>query len=175
MHMTVSGSLIVSFLGLLVWTASTQAGPCESNFPAGNPDSVYIDHGDGTVTDMRTGLMWKQCAEGLDGAGCETGALQTFTWREALALADTSTFGGYTDWRLPNVKELFSLVEDCRWGPSINTNHFPNTPSEWFWSGSPQYADDTRKAWGVYFGDGHVSDWLRWQGYWLVRLVRGGQ
>jgi hypothetical protein len=58
--------------------------------------------------------MWKQCAEGLSGATCQTGSAQTFTWANALAHAEASTFANYTDWRLPNVKELSSLVEDCR-------------------------------------------------------------
>ena len=160
-------------LALLCWAGDAQAVSCQSNIPASNPDSVYTAHGNGTVTDARTGLMWKQCTEGLSGAACQTGSAQTFTWADALARAEASTFAGYTDWRLPNVKELSSLVEDCRTSPAINTNRFPNTPSLGFWSGSPR-AKDSNRAWFVRFGYGGAGSSVRSSVH-RVRLVRGGQ
>ena len=172
MQIRVIGSWVPGMLLLLIGVGNAQAVPCQNNLPASNPDSVYIDEGDGTVTDSRYGLMWKQCAEGLSGANCQTGSAQTFTWANALAHAEASTFGGYTDWRLPNVKELSSLVEDCRVSPSINTNLFPNTPSNRFWSGSP-FAYDSLSAWGVDFGNGSADHGYR-SGSGRVRLVRGG-
>ncbi len=72
--------------------------------------------------------MWKQCAEGLSGTTCQTGSAHTFTWANALVYAEASTFANHADWRLPNVKELSTLVEDCRTSPAINTLRFPNTP-----------------------------------------------
>ena len=168
-----SESWVPGLLLLLIGVSNAQAVPCQNNIPASNPDSVYIDEGDGTVTDSRTGLMWKQCAEGLSGANCQTGSAQGFTWANALTHAEASTFAGYTDWRLPNVKELSSLVEDCRVSPSINTNLFPNTPSSYFWSGSP-YASGSNRAWIVYFNGGDAYH-LNRSGSSRVRLVRGGQ
>lgn len=168
---------VLGLLTLFLGFGNAQAVPCQNNLPASNPDSVYIDHGNGTVTDTRTGLMWKQCAEGLSGATCQTGSAQTFTWANALIHAETSAFANYTDWRLPNVKELSSLVEDCRSYPAINTNHFPNTPSDWFWSGSPNvYGSNV--AWVVYFQYGLAYDGSYWgesENGRRVRLVRGGQ
>ena len=173
MQIRASGSWVPGLLVLLLWAGSAQAVSCQNNIPASNPDSVYTDHGNGTVTDTRTGLMWKQCAEGLSGASCQTGSAQTFTWADALAHADASAFAGYTDWRLPNVRELSSLVEDCRVLPSINTNRFPNTPSPSFWSGSPN-ALYSFAAWVVDFSNG--SDYFSNRiNYHRVRLVRGGQ
>ncbi|MGC9366820.1 MAG: DUF1566 domain-containing protein [bacterium] len=59
----------------------------------------YTDNGDGTVTDNNTGLMWvKELAE------------DKMTWDDAMAGADTCTVGGYNDWRLPTIKELYSLI-----------------------------------------------------------------
>lgn len=58
----------------------------------------YSDNGNGTVTDVNTGLTWQQ---GVD---------DKMTWDEAMAGADTCTIGGYTDWRLPSIKELYSLI-----------------------------------------------------------------
>ena len=180
MQIRTSGSLVPGLLLLLLWAGNAQAVPCQNNIPASNPDSVYTDHGNGTVTDTRTGLMWKQCAGGLSGAACQTGSAHTFTWANALAHAEASTFAGYTDWRLPNVKELSSLVEDCRVSPAINTNRFPNTPSSLFWSSSPSnYRSDG--AFSVSFGSRvmagalHVSRSDSTIFDPLVRLVRSGQ
>ena len=177
MRRTLSQSWLLSLLWLLLWVGSAQSDFCHKNLPPSNPDIVYIDHGDGTVTDTRTGLMWKQCTEGLSGAGCETGSAQTFMWGQALTEAKSSTFANYSDWRLPNIKELASLIEDCRGGPAINTNKFPNTPSSRHWSGSPT-THSSSLAHNVDFLPGRWSfgdrrNLVSAVGH--VRLVRDGQ
>ncbi|THB65758.1 MAG: DUF1566 domain-containing protein [Desulfovibrio sp.] len=69
----------------------------------------FVDNGDGTVTDQASGLMWMQVdsgdMEGADGA---------MDWEEALEWAEASEYAGHTDWRLPNVKELQSIVDYTR-------------------------------------------------------------
>jgi hypothetical protein len=94
----------------------------------------FVDHADGTVSDTRTGLMWKQCSEGLGGAACGTGAaIDTTTTNPVtqvnLVNAAPATVGlGYADWRIPSRQELASLV--CRAAvaaPLINTTAFPAT------------------------------------------------
>lgn len=147
-----------------------QAVTCENNLPATNPDGVYVDQDDGTVTDPRTGLTWKRCVEGLGGANCDTGAAQFFTWGGALRHAESSSFAGYRDWRLPNIRELLGLVEECRSNPAINENLFPNTPmSDSFWSGSPTGSS----AWTVNYIYGRANATSRSLSG-QVRLVRGG-
>lgn len=164
--------LVLGLLALLLCAGNAHAGPCQNNLPPSNPDSVYTDHGNGTVKDTRTKLMWKQCAEGLSGAACQTGSAQNYTWAQALAHAEGSTFANFTDWRLPNVKELSSLVEDCREAPAINTHRFPNTPDALFWSSSPTLYSNA--AWSVGFNFGYADEFFRsFNGH--VRLVRGGQ
>jgi hypothetical protein len=72
----------------------------------GNPDygvNRFADNGDGTITDTATGLTWLQADSG-----------QAMTWEEALAWAESLTAGGSGDWRLPNAKELQSLVDYTR-------------------------------------------------------------
>ena len=69
----------------------------------GNPsygNNQYQDNGDGTITDLATGLMWCQADDG-----------RTYTWEEGLEYADSSMNSGYSDWRLPNAKELQSIVD----------------------------------------------------------------
>lgn len=153
----------------------------DGTIPPSNPDSIYTDHGDGTVTDTRTGLMWKRCSEGQSwsGTGCLNSA-KTYIWKSALEEAEASTFANHDDWRLPNLKELRSLVEECRYSPAINDVLFPGTSSSNFWSGSPHtghggYAPYSRSAWSVHFNHGFADyDGNRSEGY-HVRLVRGGQ
>jgi len=81
---------------------------------------AYTDHGDGTVTDNVTGLMW------VKARGDKT------TWEDALAGAATCAVGGHADWRMPTIKELYSLVDfrgksgrtDAECVPYIDTNYF---------------------------------------------------
>jgi hypothetical protein len=146
------------------------------SIPASTPDSQFIDNGDGTVTDSATGLMWKKCLEGLSGNNCE-GVEDSFTWQQALqkpdAVNNAGGFAGHNDWRLPNINELVSLVEEQCSLPAINLNLFPNTPSWYVWSGSPHAHNSI--AWIVNFLDGTSGGYSRNISYPAVRLVRGGQ
>ncbi|MCI5196196.1 MAG: DUF1566 domain-containing protein [Candidatus Electrothrix sp. AW5] len=77
----------------------------------------YIDHGDGTITDIKTGLMWKRCSEGLSGDNCEHGKVERYTWKEAVKRFKNVKYAGYTDWRLSTISELETLVVySCRKG-----------------------------------------------------------
>ena len=66
-----------------------------------------------------------------------------------------------------------SIADNSRYYPSIDTDYFPRTASDWFWSSSPN-ANYSNYAWLVYFGYGHVrNDYKNYDNH--VRLVRGGQ
>ena len=158
---------------LLSASGAAAAQTCRTDMTPTAPDSRFTDHGDGTVSDAATGLLWKRCAEGLSGAGCASGTVSSFTWQNALQHAADADFANRTDWRLPNKNELESLVERRCYDPAINATFFPNTPSSWVWSASP-YAAFPHYAWGVYFDGGNVNGNVKgYVGY--VRLVRGGQ
>ena len=110
---------------------------------------------DGTVTYPTTGLMWKRCAEGQTWTGSTcTGNATVYTWEEAVAL--TSNFAGYDDWRIPTEEELLSLVDQTVCNPAIDKTVFPNTPSSAFWSASAD-AGDSDYAWYVHFYDGYAG------------------
>lgn len=147
---------------------------CNDAVVATAPDSRFQDNGNGTVTDLATGLIWKQCAEGLSGTGCATGNAQTFTWQSALQHAEAEVFAGSDLWRLPNKNELASLVERRCYSPAINERYFPNTPSSWFWSSSP-FANYSGYAWYVDFYYGSVASYDKDYSGYDVRLVRAGQ
>jgi hypothetical protein len=138
------------------------------------PVSHFSDNLDGTVTDQATGLQWKRCSEGQTWSGgtC-TGTASTHTWQQALRLADGASYAGHGDWRLPNIKELSSIVERACYEPAIDLAVFPATPSNYFWSASPD-AYNSFNAWNVTFYtafDGNLSKSNNYH----VRLVRGGQ
>ena len=68
----------------------------------------YQDNGDGTVTDLVTGLMWSQSPD-MDGDG-DIDYADKMSYDEAMAAASTFNLAGYTDWRLPSIKEMYSLI-----------------------------------------------------------------
>ena len=146
----------------------------EAEIPSTTPAGRFLNHGDGTVTDTATGLMWTHCPDGLSGMGCATGTVATFTWEEALTRARDSDLAGYTDWRLPNVKELISIVEERCTGPAINLAVFPNTPLAAFRSTSP-YGYSSSNAWYVHFSYGSTGAGGGRASRYPLRLVRSGQ
>ena len=80
----------------------------------GNTDygiNNFSDNGDGTITDSATGLMWQKADDG-----------NTYDWQDALSYAENLSLAGHTDWRLPNAKELQSIVDYSR---SPNTTASP--------------------------------------------------
>jgi hypothetical protein len=107
---------------------------------AGAPNlESYTDNGDGTVTDNVTGLMWQQAVPN-----------DTYTWAQAVAYCPTLTLAGDSDWRLPSVIELSSIVDLGQLNASINSTYFPSTPLAHFWSASP-LAGSSSDAWVVHF------------------------
>jgi hypothetical protein len=123
-------------------------------------EQSFIDNGNGTVTDGRTGLAWQQG---------EPGAM---TWGSALGYCEGLDLGEATDWRLPNVKELESLTDDARDNPAIDTAFFPGAIASNYWS-STTYASNPYYAWPVNFhGNIYYSNKTNAL---YVRCVRGGQ
>lgn len=141
----------------------------DANYMGNHPH--YQDNGDGTVTDLITGLMWQQTP----------GEKQTYT--DIVASADDYELAGYDDWRLPTIKELYSLIlfsgedpsgiedgDTSGLTPFIDTNYFT------FEYGDPtageriidsQYASSTTYVaeveyeneivFGVNFADGRIK------------------
>ena len=136
------------------------------------PSPRFRDNTNGTVTDSLTGLIWLKNASCLDGrwtvALDDAGSLAN----GQCGLTDGSTAG---QWRLPNVKELESLVNS---GPSntatwLNTQGFSGVQSGHYWY-STTYAPATGDAWYVNMHDGHVY-WSHKSNDYYIWPVRSGQ
>ena len=97
------------------------------------------------------------------------GTFSRMTYDEAMAHAE-----GQPDGRLPNLKELQTLVNrDCT-NPAIDTEAFPNTPGTWYWTRTP-YAGSSADAWIVGFSEGGFADYYYQNFRGAVRLVRTGR
>ena len=167
------------FLLLSLGAGTVRAQICKpESIPASTPDSQLQDNGDGTITDTKTGLMWKQCAEGRSGSDCASGSAESIDSQEALQRAQTVNhsggFAGFSDWRVPNIKELSSLVEHQCTDPAINLVRFPNTPIATFWSASIMASSVGPGAWSVDFDSGYTY-WNDKYSNYQLRLVRSGQ
>jgi hypothetical protein len=127
------------------------------------------------VTDIKSGLVWRRCAEGMVASGgtC-TGVATNFTHEAALNHANDQANSTGFAWRLPNIKELSILVDKSRLDPAIDPVAFPATPSFYFWSSSPWAGVALSAAWSINFGSGHMFS-LERNNAPNVRLVRAGQ
>jgi Protein of unknown function (DUF1566)/YHYH protein/Abnormal spindle-like microcephaly-assoc'd, ASPM-SPD-2-Hydin len=106
-----------------------------------------VNNNNGTITDTDTKLMWTQIPSAAK------------SWNDALLYAEALTLGGKSDWRLPNIKELQSLVEISRatataatTSPCINRTLFPAATATAYWSSTSVKAATPSEAWLVDFG-----------------------
>ena len=167
------------FLLFSLMAGTVQAQTCQpESIPASTPNSQLQDNGDGTITDTKTGLIWKRCLEGQSGSDCASGSAEAFTWQQALQRAQTVNssggFAGFSDWRLPTIKELSSLVEHQCVDPAINLTRFPHASSDGLWSSSA-VAGNTDYAWCVNFYHGETVWYVKSGNGFQLRLVRSGQ
>lgn len=176
------------FLMFFLCVASTSAlAVCDTTVAKTTPSSDFTTLNDGTVKHNKTGLMWKICSEGqtYNNQSC-SGTASKYIAKNALQTSITnnqnSGFANHTDWRVPNVKELNTLVEySCMLNtsdstdnqPAINTSIFPNTPYGFYWSSTKISDRETAGFWALSSATGGSTDndsLQAQQNY--VRLVR---
>jgi hypothetical protein len=101
----------------------------------------FINNSNGTITDTVTSLMWQQ----VDGG--------EMTFDKATTYANDLVLGGYSDWRMPSILELNSLLNHDKNNPALNTVYFTATAAQYWWSGQKQ-VNDANKAWCANAGGG---------------------
>lgn len=122
---------------------------------------------DDVVIDRATGLMW--AADG-QAEGCISG--NSYGWAASIAAAMAlSFFASFSDWRMPNIKELVSIVDYEETTPAID-GLFTNTYSTYYWSSTTRKAI-TAEAFVVHFASGSVAD-INKGSTAKLRCVRGG-
>ncbi len=128
----------------------------------------FVDNGDNTITDKATGLMWTKFDSNekeMFGTG-----KATMDWEKALKVSENLEYAGYNDWRLPNAKELQSIVDYSRSpqhsnpskrGPAIDPVFSTPNESAWYWTSTTHMDDkDGKGTFGVYvcFGEATNKD-----------------
>lgn len=145
---------VTVFIWMLINTALVSA-ECNNQLMTDTPAERFILNG-ATVVDTHTGLMWKRCVEGYiwEQNTCVSISQPERNWQVALQGAAGEAFADYNDWRLPNKKELDSIVDRRCYAPAVNDLVFPSTPSALHWSSSPNA--------------------IRFEVSWVVDFERGG-
>lgn len=159
-----SYGMVLLFGGLILAASPIQAEQvCDAQTPA-TTSGRFIDNGDGTISDIGTELIWMRCHLGLEWNDTSKSCTQSpvilplLTWQTALqATQDLNTQSGtyasvpnygYTDWRVPNIKELASLIELQCALPATDVTVFPDTGSA-YWTSSPVAVTDAASAYNT--------------------------
>jgi len=122
--------------------------------------NLFTDNLNGTITDNRLGLVWQEVEN------------NPVTWSNAIIYCEGLTLGGFSDWRLPNVKELHSLVDNQTANPSINQSAFPLATAYYYWS-STTNPGNTAQAYLISFDTGDVTETNKSYSF-NARCVRAG-
>lgn len=130
--------LSTTLLALCSTTALAQE--CSADITKTASNTRYFAHENGTVTDMLTGLTWMRCQVGktwnASSKKC-TGTAERYFWQSALTMIESVNdvdgnhelhqFAGVERWRMPNIKELFSLKEVACYAPALSSKAFGDT------------------------------------------------
>ncbi len=147
--------------GTVIACSGTGACPGQDGFYSTGcpPEGRFVNNGDGTVSDTCTGLMWqKDTAPGIH------------TWCGALTYCENLSFAGHDDWRLPNIRELQSIVDHSRFRPTMDPVF--GAILACYWS-STSFPGGPGFAWDIFFFDGNVSNAIKGADRY-VRAVRSG-
>jgi hypothetical protein len=155
--------------------------------PEEGRDRFEVRAEQGVVEDNGTGLVWDRCSWGQTGDECEGDGTIFQAWADGMQVARIANelrYKGYYDWRIPNPRELETLVKTDAFDPSIDTEAFPNTPSNRYWtSASTWLVEPGAASWAfiVNFDQGAVvtmrkvpSPVTPTPDRCRIRLVRGG-
>lgn len=150
-----TGAVIIGSLLATSAVAVVDKAPACTDVFANMPLSTqYLDHGNGTLTDQETGYTWFRCSAGqvwADGKCKGRAVLRNYedaqAWAAQAQVADTS------NWRIPEIDEMSSIIEkDCR-SPAVDINAFPGIEPENYWSNEDNFWIGSM-AWSLFFFKG---------------------
>lgn len=131
--------------------------------------TIYNPVGVSSVTvDNRTGLMW------ITNRGTDAAMGGSYTWLNALIACESKSYAGFSDWRVPNMRELMTILDySTTTAPLIDTTAFLGAISDYNWTSTTD-AMSTTYAWSVSFNNGYGSSVNLKTNTLAVRCVRGG-
>ncbi len=123
---------------------------------ANKPDSHLIDDGNGIIKDTKTGLMWTKKDSYADTGKC-------MNWYESKTYVSGLKTGGFSDWRMPEEKELLSIYDKSYWSNISFDQHYPihidtifaEGAAYWYWLAE---SEDSNHARTINFLDGFVTE-----------------
>ena len=164
----------------LLMNSAIVTGQTCNNYKVDNNSAARFVVVEEEITDNHTGLIWQRCTFSQTGSNCSIGVAKTYTWEEALVEVEAYRKQTGHAWRLPNVKELLSIVEEKCKDPAIDITVFTGTLSSGYWSSSPSQVQNDF-AWEVNFLYGNVNNDYRYfieggepSAEKYIRLVRSG-
>ncbi|MBV1787358.1 DUF1566 domain-containing protein [Marinobacterium sp. D7] len=141
----VEAAFFMNFLDGHIKQAPTDGGRSELFYRCVRGESWgandFVDNGNGTVTDRASALTWQQSDDG-----------RARNWQQALTYCEELDLAGHSDWRLPNIKELQSIVDYTHHDPALDLSVFRQQDHRgWFWS-STTHGDNIQQADYICFG-----------------------
>ncbi|MFC1610880.1 DUF1566 domain-containing protein [Myxococcota bacterium] len=118
---------------------------------------IREDQTDPIVRDEHTGLIWQGCVTDLYGQGCTMGAAQALPWEQALAYCEGLSWAGMDSWRLPNIMEIWSIIDNQTSTPPFDSTFFPGTPSTGALWASTTNRYESSEAWAVWLQAVEIS------------------
>jgi hypothetical protein len=171
------------------WDSSGTVIPCAGTGQGGDTRTgaplAYMDNGDGTITDASTGLMWEKQSIG-DGSVHDV--YNGYSWSGAssvhVATLNGMSFAGHSDWRVPNARELVSILNYEHVCPAVSPAFDTACTSPctvltcsctWYdyWS-STTVAGSADSGWEMHFCTGEVFEEYKSDNGVAVRAIRGG-
>ena len=157
LHRLLANTSAVIIGNLIATSASAvvdKAPACADVFANMPLSSQYHDNGNGTITDQETGYTWFRCSAGQtwsDGK-CKGRAIVR-NFEDAQAWAAQAQVANLTNWRIPEIDEMSSIIEkDCR-SPAVDVNVFPGIEPENYWSNEDNFWISSM-AWSLFFFKG---------------------
>jgi PKD repeat protein len=126
---SVSKVFLILFSSMII-TETTVYADCNGSVRLNNGfyedgiDGPYVNNGNGTISDQGTGLMWQRTSDE-----------DLRTYQEACNRCDSLVLGGHSDWELPDIYQLHTIV-DTRYSPAVNNSYFTISGEQQYWSGS---------------------------------------
>lgn len=160
--------LLISCMLFSQGVVAAEEQRCMNDTPRSAPHSRYLFNDNGTVKDLKTGLIWMRCTVGMQWDQAQKTCTQhphLAGWQSTLMTVSMINhpysqhylhgFAGMKVWRLPNIKELQSLQETACYQPALNQSAFPNIGNDvgalesTVWSSTPSMNSNEAFSYGL--------------------------